>query len=153
MSIGLFALVLAFSFQAGEVPPPVNVDIFNPTEKAQLENESNIERRIKIYESASRRMQKALEAAVVKEDFQTVPGNLKLWMALLRKSLEDIQANLKSKKKSGALHNYEIQVRKSIVNTESLKIKAPLDQQDLFDSCISKAKEVREKFMEILFQH
>jgi len=150
MFIGPFALLLAFFFQAGDVPP-VAGEVFNSAEKAQLENAKNIEQRIKVYTAASRRIQQTLEASVDKEDFRTVPENLTLWIALLSKSLEDVEANLKSKKKSGALIKYEIQLRKSIANTASLKIKAPVDQQDLFDSCISQAETVRRKFVAILF--
>lgn len=152
MFIGPFALLLAFFFQAGDVPP-VAGEVFNSAEKAQLENAKNIEQRIKVYTAASRRIQQTLEASVDKEDFRTVPENLTLWIALLSKSLEDIEANLKSKKKSGALIKYEIQLRKSITNTTSLKIRAPVDQQDLFDSCISQAETVRRKFVAILFLH
>jgi hypothetical protein len=150
MFIGPFALLLAFFFQAGDVPP-VAGEVFNSAEKAQLENAKNIEQRIKVYTAASRRIQQTLEASVDKEDFRTVPENLTLWIALLSKSLEDVEANLKSKKKSGALIKYEIQLRKSITNTTSLKIRAPVDQQDLFDSCISQAETVRRKFVAILF--
>ncbi|MGD0102129.1 MAG: hypothetical protein ABSC60_17460 [Acidobacteriota bacterium] len=152
MFIWPFALLLAFFFQAGDVPP-VAGEVFNSAEKAQLENAKNIEQRIKVYTAASRRIQQTLEASVDKEDFRTVPENLTLWIALLSKSLEDIEANLKSKKKSGALIKYEIQLRKSITNTTSLKIRAPVDQQDLFDSCISQAETVRRKFVAILFLH
>lgn len=141
---------MAFFFQAGDVPP-VAGEVFNSAEKAQLENAKNIEQRIKVYTAASRRIQQTLEASVDKEDFRTVPENLTLWIALLSKSLEDVEANLKSKKKSGALIKYEIQLRKSITNTTSLKIRAPVDQQDLFDSCISQAETVRRKFVAILF--
>jgi len=150
MFIWPFALLLAFFFQAGDVPP-VAGEVFNSAEKAQLENATNIEQRIKVYTATSRRIQQTLETSVDKEDFRTVPENLTLWIALLSKSLEDIEANLKSKKKSGALIKYEIQLRKSIANTASLKIKAPVDQQDLFDSCISQAETVRRKFVAILF--
>lgn len=152
MFIWPFALLLAFFFQAGDVPP-VAGEVFNSAEKAQLENAKNIEQRIKVYTAASRRIQQTLEASVDKEDFRTVPENLTLWIALLSKSLEDIETNLKSKKKSGALIKYEIQLRKSITNTASLKIRAPVDQQDLFDSCISQAETVRRKFVAILFLH
>jgi quinolinate synthase len=152
MFIWPFALLLAFFFQAGDVPP-VAGEVFNSAEKAQLENAKNIEQRIKVYTATSRRIQQTLETSVDKEDFRTVPENLTLWIALLSKSLEDIEANLKSKKKSGALIKYEIQLRKSIANTASLKIKAPVDQQDLFDSCISQAETVRRKFVAILFLH
>jgi hypothetical protein len=148
----MFASILAFSLQAGPVPP-AGTDIFSPAEKAQIESAANVERRIKVYESASRRIQKTLEAAAAKDNFDAVPENLKLWNALLSKSLEDIEINLKAKKKSRALISYEIQVRKSIDSMKNIKIKAPVDQQDFFDSCLSEAEAVRKKFVEILFQH
>jgi hypothetical protein len=127
-------------------------EIFLPSEKAKLDAEGNVEKRIKVYEAASKRIQKSLETAIRKDDFPEVPNNLRRWTALLSKSLEDIQANLKTKKKSRALIKYEIQVRKSIANTESLKILAPVDQQDAFDTCIAQAEAVHRKFVEILFR-
>jgi hypothetical protein len=128
-------------------------DIFLPSEKAQIEQADTVERRIKVYEAASKRIHQSLEAAIVKDDFHDVPDNLQLWTSLLAKSLEDIEANLKAKKKSRALIRYEIQIRKSISRTESLKIRAPVDQQDIFNSCIAQAERVRKRFVEILFRH
>jgi hypothetical protein len=126
-------------------------DIFSPAEKAQMEQASNINQRIKVYEAASKRIQQALAESVRKEDFEGAPDRLKLWTALLSKSLEDISANLNTKKKSRALINYEIQIRKSIADTESYKIKAPPDQQDIFDASLTQAETVRKKFVDILF--
>lgn len=128
-------------------------DIFLPSEKAQIAQADGIERRIKVYEAASKRIHQSLEAVIVKDDFHAVPDNLRLWTSLLAKSLEDIEANLKAKKKSRALIRYEIQVRKSISRTQSLKIRAPVDQQDIFDSCIAQAEKARKRFVEILFRH
>jgi hypothetical protein len=128
-------------------------DIFLPSEKAQIKQADTVERRIKVYEAASKRIQQSLEAAIAKDNFHAVPDNLQLWTSLLAKSLEDIEANLKAKKKPRALIRYEIQVRKSISRTESLKIRAPVDQQDIFDSCIAQAERVRKRFVEILFRH
>lgn len=150
--ICLLAFVSALLLQ-GTGSPSIEDDIFLPRERVQLEKAENVERRIKVYEAASKRIQKTLEAAVTKEKFQVVPNTLRLWMTLLSTSLEDIEANLRTKKKSRALINYEIQVRKSIARTESLKIHAPVDQQDIFDSCISEAETVRKQFIEILFRH
>jgi hypothetical protein len=132
---------------------PMQGDIFLPSEKAQIEQADGIERRIKVYEAASKRIHQSLEAAIVKDDFHTVPDNLQRWTSLLAKSMEDIEANLKAKKKSRALIRYEIQVRKSISRTESLKIRAPVDQQDIFNACIAQAEKVRKRFVEILFRH
>jgi hypothetical protein len=146
----LFSFALALPLQAADSSSFPD-DFFTPSEKAQLEKADNVEQRIKVYDDASRRLQQSLEAAITKEDFQTVPDTLRLWVSLLAKSLEDIESNLKAKKKSRALINYEIQVRKSIARTESLKIRAPVDQQDIFDACLAEAEKVRKRFVEILF--
>jgi hypothetical protein len=144
-----FAVVL---LQTGD-PSSGPADIFVPSEKTRIEKSQNVDGRIKVYETASNRIQQELEAAVTKEDFQKVPDSLRTWSSLLSKSLEDIESNVKAKKKSRALINYEIQVRKSITRTESLKIRAPVEQQDLFDSCLEQAENVRRRFVEILFRH
>ena len=146
----LFILTLALPPQGADIPSFPD-GIFLPSEKTQLEKAENVEQRIKVYDTASKRIQSGLEKAVTKEDFQTVPDALRLWVTLLSKSLEDIESNLKAKKKPRALINYEIQVRKSIARTESLKIRAPVDQQDIFDSCLAEAEKVRKKYVEILF--
>ncbi len=150
--LGSLALFLSIVIQTGAAPPAED-DVFSPAEKSQLAMANTIDRRIKIYEAASKRIQQTLQAAVGKEDFGAVPNYLKQWTSLLAKSLEDIEANLKSKKKSRNLISYEIQVRKSIAHTQSLKIRAPIDQQDDFDSCLSSAEAIRKKLVEILFQH
>ena len=148
--LGSLILVLGMLIQAGGVPGAAG-DIFSASEKAQMEKANSAERRIKVYEGASKRLQQALHEAVMKEEFGTVPDTLKLWTALLARSLEDIEANLKSKKKPRSLINYEIQVRKAISSTQSLKIRAPIDQQDAFDSCLSRAEAIRKQLVEILF--
>jgi len=144
--------ILVLLLQAGGIPPSAE-EIFDRIEKAKLEKEQDVEGRIKVYENASKRIQKTLETAVGNDDFQTVPDKLKLWISLLSKSLEDIEANLKNKKKSRALIRYEIQVRKSIANTENYKIRAPVEQQDLFDASLAEAEKIRQKFVAILFPH
>jgi hypothetical protein len=131
----------------------ISDDIFTPGEKAQLASANNAERRIKVYNSASKRLQQELETAVTQENFQSVPGILQAWTFLLDKSLKDIETNLTAKKKSRALINYEIQLRKSITRTENLKIKSTADLQDPFDSCLERAEKIRGRFVEILFRH
>ena len=148
---GLLTLLLSIFIQGTAIPTSAG-DILNPAEKSQMEKATTIERRIKVYEAASKRIQQTLHEAVTKEDFRTIPDSLKLWTSLLAASLEDIQANLKAKKKSRNLINYEIQVRKEIADTQGFKIRAPVEQQDVFDSCLTQAEEMRKKFVEILFQ-
>ena len=145
-------VILVLFLQAG-ITPQSTGELFDPKEKAKIEKEKTVEGRIKVYEAASKRMQKTLETAIDQENFQSVPENLKLWTSLLLKSLEDIETNLKTKKKSRALIKFEIQIRKAIANTESYKIRAPVEQQEAFDSCIAQAEKVRRRFVEILFLH
>lgn len=131
---------------------PVPAEVLDPGERARIEKKEKIEDRIKIYCSASIRYQKAVESAASRNEFDAMPENLKLWRTLLSSSLKDIEANLK-KKKSRALINYEIHLRKTIGNVQKVRIKAPADQQESFDSWISEAEEVRKKIVEILFQN
>ena len=145
-----FVLVL---FLQGNGIAPVAGDFFHPTEKARFEKAKNVEGRIKVYETASKRIQQALEASITKDDLQLVPKNLNLWSSLLAQSLEDIEANLKTKKKPRALINYEIQIRKSIASMENFRTRVPVEQQDALDACLTQAEKVRKKFVEILFLH
>jgi len=144
--------VLSMFIQGGSVSffPP---GILDSDEKSKIERANGIERRIKIYQTASVRIQRTIREAVSKEEFQTVPGNLKIWTSLLSESLKDIEAKLNAKKKkSRALINYEIQLRKAITATKGFKIRAPVDQQDIFDSNIAQAETIRKRFVQILFQ-
>ena len=132
--------------------PPFAEDILDAKEKVRMGRAIKIEDRIKVYEAASKRIQQTLEAAVAVDDFSKAPDILKLWSSLLAGSLEDIETNLKTRKKSKPLIRYEIQVRKAIAACQGYKTKAPLDQQDLFASYLAQAEKVRKRFVEIIFQ-
>ena len=77
---------------------------------------------------------------------------LHCWKDRLTASLKDIEAKVNRKKKSGALIDYEIQLRKSIFYVSDVRLKAPYTQQDGFDSWIAEAELVHQKFVDILFQ-
>ncbi len=126
-------------------------DIFTAKEIKKLEKERDINDRIKVYTDASKRIQKRLNKAASRRQFQSVPGDLALWTALLANSYEDIKASIDPKKKSKNLIKFEIQVRKSLDDLQDNKIKAPLDQHDAFDACLSQAEAIRKKFVEIIF--
>jgi DNA-binding transcriptional MerR regulator len=70
---------------------------------------------------------------------------------LLRFSLNDIRASLEKKKKSRALKNFEIQLRRASLDVQSYKIKAPIEQQDQIDDWLSQAESIRTQFMGMLF--
>jgi hypothetical protein len=123
--LGSITLVLSLLVQA-EVVPSFSGDILSPKEKTKMEKANSVNNRIKIYESASKRIQKELHEAVSKD---------------------------KSKKKSRNLIHYEIQVRKSIAAMQDYKLQAPVDQQDDFDACLAQAETVHKRFVEILFKH
>ena len=125
--------------------------IFSPAELNKIEKAKNINDRIKVYEKASARIQGNIQAAISKEEFVAVPGTLKLWTLLLEESLKDIEANLKSKKKSRPLIRYEIQVRKAIAALQDGKIRTPVDLHDMYDSCLGRARSVHRGFVEMLF--
>jgi len=124
----------------------------NVEEKGRIIRAQSIDDRIKVYHSASKRMQQSVDAAVRSNDFSGLPDALKLWVALLTGSLEDIEANLKTNKKSKALIHYEIQVRKANSAFRGYKTKAPVDQQDALDEQITGAEKIRMKFVDIIFR-
>ena len=119
----------------------------------RVEKERDINDRIKVYTEASKRIQERLVKASSKRQFESVPRELELWTALLANSYKDIKTNINPEKKSKNLIKFEIQVRKSLDDLEDYKIKAPIDQQDAFDACLSQAEEIRKKFVEIIFPH
>ena len=137
--------------QAGGFSPPAD-SALNSTEKIKIESEQKIENRIKIYREASERIQKNIADGVSKDDYQTVPVDLKLWASLLSESMKDIQENLKTKNKSKNLIRYEIQLRKAISNSQNYKIKAPMELHDVFDTCLGQAEKIRQRFVDILFK-
>lgn len=152
LTLRFIGFIFSLLLQTAAVPS-FPEGVLSPAESINLKGEKNIERRIRVYESASKRYQGLIEGAISAEEFQTVPGNLMLWRTLLDESLKDIEVNLKSNKKSRALIRYEIQVRKTIATLQDNKFRAPEDQQGLLDSCLARAGEVRKKFVEILFRN
>lgn len=144
-------LALLLFLQPSKIPS-FGEDVFNPKEKAGLANANSLDDRIKVYEAASRRTLKMLRETARQDKSNTVPDILKTWTSLLTGSLEDISANSKSKKKSKKLIKYEIQVRKAINDIQDLKVKASIEHQDAYDSCIDQAETIRKKFIDILFR-
>jgi hypothetical protein len=143
-------VLLSLLIQAGSFSPPAN-SALNAEEKLKIEKETNPNSRVKIYRQASERIQESIQHAVSKDDYHSVPEYLKRWTSLLSESLNDIESNLKSKKKSKNLIAYEIHVRKAISSVQSHKIGAPTEQQDVFDATLEQAEKIRKKFVAILF--
>jgi hypothetical protein len=124
-----------------------------PEEKIELSQSKSLNSRIKIYHAASQRMVQALQDAVRKEQFETVPDALEAWVSLLEASIKDIEADPKANKKSKKLRKFEIHIRKTLKDLPNMKLKAPYEQIDAFDSCVAKAETIRKKIVDILFKH
>lgn len=155
MILQSFVLILTLGpwLQGGNPPLAASsLGCITAVEEKQLSSEEKIDKRIKIYHQISARLHKAVETAVSVKSFNEIPALLGCWKEHLTASLKDIQANVNRKKKSGALKDYEIQVRKSIVDMGDARLKAPYQQQDDFESWIDRATMVHEKFVDILFQ-
>jgi len=155
MILHLFALsaALALCIQAGTPPlmKPAG-ECINAAETKRLAGQSRIDGRIKAYRDISERYHKAVLGAVARKDFAEVPSLIACWKQRIEVSQEDIEANVNRKKKSGALIDYEIQLRRSVVDLNSARLKAPLDMQEQFESWIAQAIQIRQKFVDILFQ-
>ena len=146
-------LVLAILlFVQGAAAPPFTEEILNPKEKERIARATNVEQRIKVYEAASKRIQQTLHSMADGGDFSKFPDTLKLWTSLLSGSLEDIEANLKTKKKSRALIRYEIQVRKAITEAQDYKNSIPEEQEEIYNSALAQAEKIRKRFVEIVFK-
>jgi hypothetical protein len=149
----MFTLALALWFQ--ENVPPVALlasDCLNASEKKRLSAEDKIDGRVKVYRDISERFHETVESDVGKQSFNEASSLVRCWMDVVASSLKDIETNINRKKKSGALINYEIQLRKSIVDMGDARLKVPYQQQGDFESWLTQAKAAHTKFVDILFQ-
>jgi len=133
--------------------PTFTEGILNAKETGQLARATKVEERIKVYETASKRMQQTVHALAANEKFSQINETLRLWDALLTGSIEDIEANLKTKKKSRALIRYEIQVRKALTAAQDYRNSIPPEQMEEFDAYLANAEKIRKRFVKIIFQH
>ena len=145
----LLTALLALAPQAGMSQIPE--DGLNTAEKAQLEKEEKIDNRIKIYTGASIRWHSAIRRNVTTDDYDETPEMLKAWTNLLMASLKDIDEHMQRKKKSRALIQLEIQLRKEISEMQDFKLKAPVELQEDFEKWAASAEAVHKKFVDILF--
>lgn len=127
-------------------------EVFDPGEKERLSRAQKVDDRIKIYTSASKRLQRSVYTAISDNNFSSLPKALRQWVSILSISLEDIDANLNVKKKSKPLIRYEIQVRKALTEFKDYKASVPIELQDEFDDCLDSAEKIRKRFMDIIFR-
>ena len=151
--LGIFALIAGLLVQERVAPLiPKAPQFLTPAEKARLEQESDIEGRIRVYQTASMRFQKSIQLAAKQPEVTGILPDLQSWVKLLSASLEDIETNINRKNKSRALIRYEIQVRKTAGDLQDMRLKVPAEALEEFDSCLARAETVRKKFVDILFQ-
>jgi hypothetical protein len=151
--LGILALIAGLVIQ--ERTSPLNMKealLLTPAEKSLLERESDIDARIRIYETASLRFQKSLQAALKQPEIEELLEDLESWVKMLSASLEDIESNVNRKKKSRALIRYEIQVRKTVGDLQDARPNIPVESQKKFDSYLGRADVMRKTFVDILFQ-
>jgi hypothetical protein len=146
-------LTLGLWLQSGN-PLPVSIpeECVTPAENKRLASEPSIDSRIKIYRQISERYAKSVQAAVSKSAFDDASGRLRCWKEILNASLKDIEANVNRKKKSGALKDYEIQLRKAVLTMGDLRLKVPYQRNEEFESWISDVTLIHKRFVDILFQ-
>ena len=150
IKILLFSILATMSVQADRITSPQG-DALLPTERSKLEKEKKIDKRIKIYNAATTRLHKAFDAAASAKDFESVLPLLQSWSSILEESLKDIDANVDRKKKSGALIDYEIHLRKSINEIKDYGVQAPLEQQGHLETWLTQAEQIQSKFLDIIF--
>ncbi len=146
------ALTCGLLLQAGLLSSTPGPDGLLDSERARLERETKLDKRIKIYEAASIRYQNALAASVQNQELQIIPAQLKSWTNLLDTSLKDVENSTARKDKSKALIHYEIHLRKAISDMQELKLKASVEQFDAFEAWLKRAEEIHKRFVDMLFQ-
>jgi len=149
----LVLLALALVTQVNLAQPPIAPSECLPDlDRQRLSAEAGIEKRIKIRREISDRLHKAVEQAQKKQQAESVAALLACWSDHLAASLSDVESFINRKKRSGALKDFEIQLRKSIRAMEDSRLKAPYQESAHYDAWLDEAKKVREKFVDILFQ-
>ena len=148
----LILLALALGSQGSVAPSPVTpAGCLADLDKQRLSTGAGIEKRIKICKEISDRFNKAVTQAEKKEMTEEVWALLACWRDHLAASLKDIETNINRKKRSGALKDFEIQLRKSIRDMEDSRLKVPDQGSSHYAAWLDQANAVRKKFVEMLF--
>jgi hypothetical protein len=150
IKILLLVLLISAGVQANGVLQPQD-DGLLPMERSKLQSENKIDSRIKIYTLAASRCHKTFDSAVSANNVESVISALQVWMNLLNESFKDIDANVGRKKKSGALINFEITLRKSIKEVKDYRVNAPPEHRGYLDSWVTEAEQIQAKCLNILF--
>jgi len=139
----LLAWTLILAVVSQEMPSNSKARVSEPltaAEKNQLEREPNVEDRIRVYEAASSRIYGSIRNLILRQQFEDVG-----------EAQQDIEQNISRKKKSKNLIRFEIHLRKAIGDLKERKLQVPADQQEDFESWLTRLDHVRKKFVDILF--
>jgi hypothetical protein len=146
-------LVLALVSQGNPSQSPTAPwNCVSDSDQQRLSVETGIEKRIKIRKEISDRFHKTVERVQKMQQPDAVAALLACWSDHLAASLKDVESYVNRKKRSGALKNFEIELRKSIRFMEDSRLKASYQESAQYDAWLDQAKKVREKFVDILFQ-
>jgi hypothetical protein len=120
-------------------------------EKTQLDRETRLDDRVRVYEGATTRLLRQVEGDLKHEPPGHVGGTLEAWTDLLRASLEDIRGRMPANKKSRAVIRYEIALRKAISALKELALRTP-EQREALEQWLAAAEPVRKGLVDLLFQ-
>ncbi len=137
--------------QSAGLTPAQAADCLTAPEKARLEKEVKLDRRVKIYDEVCERFENGLILLIQQQDLKAVPDHLKCWIDVLDRSLKDIQNSPGRKDKSKALIRYEIDLRKAINTVQESRARADVDTLDAFDTWLANAEGIRQKMVALLF--
>ena len=150
----LLAWILILAAVNQEMPSSSKARASEPltaAEKSQLEREPNVEDRIRVYEAASSRIHRLIRNLIQRQEFENVGAEMSSWLDLLSEAQKDVGQNIRRKKKSKNLIRFEIHLRKATGDLKELKLQVPTDQQQDFESWLTRVEQVRKKFFDILF--
>ena len=136
------------SFAADNTGAP---EIYKPSEKKIITSSKSLNDRIKVYDKVFERLRKEIEKDIHEERFDAALRKSYGWLALLKESRADIEANSNPKKKSGKLRKYEIHLRQSVHGLRGFRAYLPEELRNSLDRFVEQAEEARHKFMDIIF--
>ena len=129
----------------------IDLSATTPAERVKLDNSSKVDDRIRIYESASKRLLGSAKALAEAQKLTEIKDLLLSWSDLIAASKEDIEKNVNRKKKSRALILYEIHLRKAIGEVNNLRLAYPAVDDQYWQFWLDKAESARKRFVGILF--
>jgi len=155
MIVLTISILLVFAGQPLQVPAFQDEawdSVFTARELEKLGREDKVDKRIKIYESAWKRLHAEFLRLVKAGRHEELTGSIQAWLALVDRSSEDIERNIRRDKKSKPLISYEIKIRRAIADVTDLKPMIPFALEATIQEWLDRAEQTRKRFVDILFQ-